>query len=160
MTNLKIFYCDKYLYLLDEVDEPLLGDLLGREDLGGEGLGDDGDDPGQVGVVGPEDVLVVALDQVRQEPVHVRRLVHVLSHRQPREPAAREIFQSSSSWERNMLILFLPYGQNLVHVDLAVVVLQDLGDCADRVLCRVDVLRLPALGLGDNLQRKVKLRWC
>ena len=59
-----------------------------------------------------------------------------------------------------MLILFLPYGQNLVHVDLAVVVLQDLGDCADRVLCRVDVLRLPALGLGDNLQRKVKLRWC
>ena len=91
MTNLKIFYCDKYLYLLDEVDEPLLGDLLGREDLGGEGLGDDGDDPGQVGVVGPEDVLVVALDQVRQEPVHVRRLVHVLSHRQPREPAAREI---------------------------------------------------------------------
>ena len=56
-----------------------------------------------------------------------------------------------------MLILFLPYGQNLVHVDLAVVVLQDLGDCADRVLCRVDVLRLPALGLGDNLQRKVKL---
>ena len=59
-----------------------------------------------------------------------------------------------------MLILFLPYGQNLVHVDLAVVVLQDLGDCADRVLCRVDVLRLPALGLGDNLQmqRKVEVK--
>ena len=59
-----------------------------------------------------------------------------------------------------MLILFSPYGQNLVHVDLAVVVLQDLGDCADRVLCRVDVLRLPALGLGDNLQmqRKVEVK--
>lgn len=56
-----------------------------------------------------------------------------------------------------MFIVFSPYGQNLVHVDLAVVVLQDLGDCADRVLCRVDVLRLPALGLGDNLHRKVEV---
>lgn len=91
LTTLKIFYCNYYLHLLDEADEPLLGDLLGREDLGGEGLGDDGDDPGQVGVVRPEDVLVVALDQVGQEPVHVRRLVHVLSHRQPREPAGENI---------------------------------------------------------------------
>ena len=62
--------------------------------------------------------------------------------------------------EGNLFILFSPYGQNLVHVDLAVVVLQDLGDCTDRVLCRVDVLRLPALGLGDNLQmqRKVEVK--
>lgn len=75
-----------YLNLLDQVNQPLSGDILGREDLGGEGLGDDGDHPRQVRVVASQHVLIVRLDQIRQEAVHVRRLIHILSHRQPGKP--------------------------------------------------------------------------
>merc|ERR1719245_536611 len=117
------------LNLLDQVDQPLPGDILRGQDLSGEGLGYDGYHPRQVGVVAAQHVLVVRLNQIRQKAVDVGRLVHILGNRQPREP----------NWK------------NLIHVHLTVVVLENLGDCADGVFSWVDVLRLSAVCLIYNL---------
>ena len=79
-----------YLNLLDQVDQPLPGDVLGGKNLGCEGLGDDGDHPRQVGVVAAQHMLVVRLDQIRQKTVHVWRLVHILGNGQPGEPGVEK----------------------------------------------------------------------
>ena len=72
---------------------------------------------------------IVCLNKVSKETINIRSLVHIFSDRQPGEP----------DW------------QDLVQVDLASVVLEDLGDCTDGVLCGVDVLGLSGVWLVDQV---------
>ena len=137
-----------YLNLLYEVDQPLLGKILRWQNFSGEGLGDDGDQLGQVGVVAAQHVMVVGLNQICQEAVHVGRLIHVLCHWQPGEPFT--LTMENRRCVRG--IYYLPDRKDLIHIHLTVVVLQDLGDCTNGVLCGVDVLRLSAICLIDNLE--------
>ena len=55
---------------------------------------------------------------------------------------------------QGLLITNSPDRKNLIHVYLTVVVLENLGDCADGVFCWVDVLRLSAVCLVYHLERK------
>lgn len=62
-------------YLADDVEHALVDVGVGVEHLAVEALGDDGDEPRQVGVVGAQQRRMVGLDQVAKVGVHVRRLV-------------------------------------------------------------------------------------
>ncbi len=52
--------------------------MRGGQGVDGESLGENSDDPRQVGVVGAEDGRVVGLDEVAEVAVDVRGLVDVL----------------------------------------------------------------------------------
>ena len=72
--------------MVDEVDKSLFGEVVRCENLHSQGLGDDGNNSGEITVVAAKDVLVVGFYQVRQKAVHKRSLIHVLCDWKPGKP--------------------------------------------------------------------------